>query len=149
MADKNIFVDKPFLSLNISDLSPTTPQKVHPSFPVTPSRNWDHVEPPPSPVFSNFGRRCNPSQQKGGRGLQYIYLIIETKFGGDPSPFLYFRQRYVPSLNSTGFVYLIDSMTTSKITSAMSINDILGVLVINLNWFKLFLYFFPFQIALV
>ena len=68
MADKNIFVDKPFLSLNISDLPATTPQKVHPSFPATPSRNRDHVKPPPFPIFSNFGRRCNPSEQKGGRG---------------------------------------------------------------------------------
>ena len=61
MTEKNIFVYKTFLSLNILDFSlffiqklQPLPQKVTPSFPAAPSKNRDPVKPPPSP--SKFGR---------------------------------------------------------------------------------------------
>ena len=54
MTEKNIFVCKTFLSLNISDFSlffiqklQPLPQKVTPSFPAAPSKNRDPVKPPP------------------------------------------------------------------------------------------------------
>ena len=54
MTEKNIFVYKTFLSLNILDFSlffiqklQSLPQKVTPSFPAAPSKNRDPVKPPP------------------------------------------------------------------------------------------------------
>ena len=58
MAEKNIFVYKFSLSLNISDFSlffmhktATFPEKVYPSFPVTPSKNSEPLKPARPPFF--------------------------------------------------------------------------------------------------
>ena len=73
MTEKNIFVYKLFLSLNISDFSyfyvktatcPSPPPKNHhPKQP--PSKTWDHVSSPP---FWKFCWRLNPTppSRKGG-----------------------------------------------------------------------------------
>ena len=61
MTEKNIFVCKTFLSLNISDFSlffiqklQPLPLKVTPSFPAAPSKNWDPVKSPPPPHPQNL-----------------------------------------------------------------------------------------------
>ena len=68
MRDRNIFVYKLLLSLNISNFSlffsvkTGTPLKKSPcSFPATPTKNWD----PAKPSFWKFGRRFNPSAEMG------------------------------------------------------------------------------------
>ena len=64
MTEKNIFVYKPFLSLNILDFSLFFMWKLHP-IPlkkVTPSKNWDPIKSSP---FGKFGRRLKPPSRKG------------------------------------------------------------------------------------
>ena len=58
------FSKPPLLKLLWKSCSPHPSRKKSlPSFPITPSQNWDPVKPSP---FSKFGRRLNPYQQKGG-----------------------------------------------------------------------------------
>ena len=76
MTKKNIFVYKLFLYLNISDFSllfmwrMQTPRGKKSPFvsQQRPSKKWDPVK----PHFWKFGRRLDPSQQRGGAGVHTI-----------------------------------------------------------------------------
>ena len=74
MTEKNIFVYKLFLSLNISDLcclfdlcflwkNCNPPEKNHPSFPATPSKYCDPVKPL---LFENLIGGPPPRRKGGG-----------------------------------------------------------------------------------
>ena len=98
MTDKNIFVYKPFLSLNISDFSfsvyflyknCTPPSWKHPYLSLQPpsetlkSKNWDPVKPL---LFENVVEGSTP-HEKGRRGAHYevcLNLNIMTQFTWAP-----------------------------------------------------------------
>ena len=72
MTEKNIFVYKLFLSVNISDFTffvkiETPLKKVTPSFLATPSQSWGPFKPPP-PIFENLvqGLTSPPAEREVG-----------------------------------------------------------------------------------
>ena len=91
--EENVFVNKLFFSLNISEFSlfscknstnnPPPPEKSHPLPPQQlPSKNCDHVKPPPPLFFeivvgdSTHPAPSNPKQKR--RGSHYVYLKYST-----------------------------------------------------------------------
>ena len=88
MAEKNVFVYKPFSPLNISNLfcflckTCTHPlKKVTPSFPATPSKSWGFVKPP----FLRIWLKVNPpppppAERGGGAHYEEVWLTFQLCF---------------------------------------------------------------------
>ena len=79
MTEKNIFVYNILLPVNISDfifyvkmLPPW--KRPPPSFPATPSKNWDPVK-PPLPFFENLVGGSTSPAEKGVQTVLYLREI--------------------------------------------------------------------------
>ena len=86
MAEKNIFVYKLSLSLNISDFSlffmyktATFSEKVYPSFPVTPSKNSEPLKPTrPLFFFENLVWGLTPPEKAGSQKQEFTFYFWKT-----------------------------------------------------------------------
>ena len=84
MAEKNIFVYKLSLLLNISDFSlffmyktATLPEKGHPSFAVSPSKNWEPLKSPPF-FFENLVGGLTPPEKAGSQKQEFTFYFWKT-----------------------------------------------------------------------
>ena len=95
MTEKNIFVYKLSLPLNISYFSlffvktatPPPPEKSYPLFSSNLPLKVEVLSSPPS--FWKFGRRFNPPSRKGGRGAHYEVGLTRSVSQQSKYPFLW------------------------------------------------------------